>query len=163
MERGETWNTVYIKFGLLNVRFFTQPSYKSSKDMSLSKVLSTKQVYFVCNASIIRHYKYMEAGFFTYADRRAGLPVVSVIHLYTGDFVIPLELVSWVTLKGHWIPWLTAISTTTAIHWYTRVPAGCCHWAWTGETERAGREKREQRRKSNYKNLRHARYLELLS
>ncbi len=43
----------------------------------------------------------MEAGLFTYADRRAGLPVVSVIHLYTCDFVVPLELVSWVTLKGH--------------------------------------------------------------
>lgn len=67
----------------------------------------------------------MEAGLFTYADRRAGLPVVSVIHLYTGDFVVPLELVSWVTLKGHRIPRLTAISTTTAIHRYTWVPAGC--------------------------------------
>lgn len=67
----------------------------------------------------------MEAGVLTYADRRAGLPVVSVIHLYTGDFVVPLELVSWVTLKGHRIPRLTAISTTTAVHRYAWVPAGC--------------------------------------
>lgn len=44
---------------------------------------------------------YMKVRLFTYADRRAGLPVVSVIHLYTGYFVVPLELVSWVTLKGH--------------------------------------------------------------
>lgn len=45
--------------------------------------------------------EYMKVGVFTYADRWAGLPVVSVIHLYTGYFVVPLELISWVTLKGH--------------------------------------------------------------
>lgn len=67
----------------------------------------------------------MEPGFLTYADRGAGLPVVSIIHLYTGDFVIPLELVSRVTLKGHRIPWLTAVATTAAIHWDPWVPAGC--------------------------------------
>lgn len=105
----------------------------------------------------------MEAGLFTYADRRAGLPVVSVIHLYTGDFVVPLELVSWVTLKGHWIPRLTAISTTTAIHWYTWVPAGCGYWAWTERDREEEREHRErsggERGESNSKNLCHTGYL----
>lgn len=72
-------------------------------------------------------YKYTEAGLLTYADRWAGLPVVSVLHLYTGDFVIPLELVSRVTLERHRVPWLTTISTATAIHRYTWVPAGCSH------------------------------------
>ncbi|TNN72288.1 hypothetical protein EYF80_017440 [Liparis tanakae] len=49
------------------------------------------------------------------------------------DFVLPLELVSWVALKGHRIPRLTAIATTTPVHWDARVPAGCRHRAWTGE------------------------------
>lgn len=65
--------------------------------------------------------------FHTYTDRRTGLPVVSVIHLDTGDFVVPLELISWVTLKGHRIPWLTAISTSATVHWHAWVPAGCGH------------------------------------
>lgn len=87
----------------------------------------------------------MEAGLFTYAGRWAGLPVVSVIHLYTGDLVVPLELVSWVALKGHRIPRLTAIATTTPIHWYARVPAGCRHRAWTErDGQRAYKEKEEQ-------------------
>lgn len=70
-----------------------------------------------------------EAELFTYADRRAGLPVVSVIHLNAGYFVVPLELVSGVALKGHRIPRLTSISATTAIHWNTWVPAGCSYGA----------------------------------
>lgn len=91
-------------------------------------------------------YTCMKPGLFTYADRRAGLPVVSVIHLYTGDFVVPLELVSWVALKGHGIPRLTSVSTTTAVHWHAGVSAGRSYRAWTerGETERGQKWHREK-------------------
>lgn len=128
----------------LHVIFFTQPPYESN----------TIHPWGCCgsSASNVWPCKYTEAGLFTYAEGWAGLPVVSVIHLYTGDFVVPLELVSWVTLKGHWIPRLTTISTSTAIHRYAWVPAGCSYWACT-ERKGGRRGNGGGRRERNYKHL----------
>lgn len=77
---------------------FIQLSCKSKTHVSLSETIppAVYAVHLLCVPI-----EYMKVGVFTYADRWAGLPVVSVIHLYTGYFVVPLELVSWVTLKGH--------------------------------------------------------------
>lgn len=77
---------------------FIQLSYKSQTYVSLSETIppAVYAVHLLCVPI-----ESMKVGVFTYADRWAGLPVVSVIHLYTGYFVVPLELVSWVTLKGH--------------------------------------------------------------
>lgn len=140
------WNWIVFvfcqKFISSTSSFFTHPSCKSVTEMSLS-ILSHTAV--ACTVHLLYAREHVEAGLLTYAHRWAGLPVVSVIHLYTGDFVIPLELVSWVTLKGHWISWLTAISTTTAIHWYTWVPAGCSHWAWAKTENDEGVEEKEER------------------
>lgn len=90
--------------------------------------------------------KYIEIGLFTYTDRRTGLPVVSVIHLYAGYFVIPLELISRVALKRDRIPRLTAVSTTAAIHWYAWVPTGCSDWAYMERRQRQSGECRRKRR-----------------
>lgn len=99
--------------------------------------------------------EYTAAKLFTYADRRAGLPVVSVIHLYAGYFVVSLELISRVALKGHGIPRLTAVSAPRAVHRYTWVPAGCSYGAWRevrqGQSGKWGKKKKEKEREQSQK------------
>lgn len=63
-------------------------------------------------------------GIPTYARRRVGLPVESVLHAHACDGVLTLQLVAWIALKCHTVARLLAVPVSRAVHRDTRVIAG---------------------------------------
>lgn len=66
----------------------------------------------------------------TYTCWRVRLPVESVIHPYTCDGVLALQLVAWITLERHAVAGLLTVPVPRTIYRYTWVIAGrcCCGW-----------------------------------
>lgn len=65
-------------------------------------------------------------GIPTYARRRVGLPVESVLHPHACDGVLTLQLVAWIALKCHTVARLLAVPVSRAIHRDAGVITGRC-------------------------------------
>lgn len=93
----------------------------------------------VCSITLNDPWEYHEGVYFsltqkcptfhlnTYTCWCIRLPKESIVQLYTSNFILPLELIPWVTLEGDCISRFSAVSISTSILWGPGIITSRCN------------------------------------